>query len=69
MPEPPDVLVTHLTYDNDDGEIDGSVFVVLIRSLGRAGVVSERNCIHGKSVWVTAANVNEALIEYERLKG
>lgn len=68
-PDIPDVLVTLQTYRNDDGEIDGTVFVVLVRSLGRAGVVFERNCQYGKAVWVQAANVNEALIEYERSKG
>lgn len=68
-PDTPDVLITLQTYDNDDGEIDGTVFVVLIRSLGRAGVVFERNCNYGQAVWVKAATVNEALIEYERSKG
>lgn len=62
--------VTCLQHHLDDnGQIDGTVFVVLVKPLGRAGVVWECNGKYGKVTWVSASSVHEALLEYERSNG
>ncbi|MQY46102.1 hypothetical protein GAO09_08540 [Rhizobiales bacterium RZME27] len=52
---------------DQNGIIEGVVFVVLHEPSGIALVVAERNLEYGEPIWVNARNVSDALIAYERL--